>query len=40
MGVPLKTCYSMESSQSLKARNFLQAENINDGCKEYDILNS
>jgi hypothetical protein len=31
--VPSLTCYSIESSQSLKVRIFLQVENPNDRCE-------
>jgi hypothetical protein len=39
-GVPSETCYSIESSQSLKARSFSSSENINGRCEENEVLNS
>jgi hypothetical protein len=39
-GVPWETCYSIESSQSLKAGKYLQVENPSGRCEENEILNS
>jgi hypothetical protein len=35
----LRTCYSIESSQSLKARIFHEVENPNSRCEGNDVLN-
>jgi hypothetical protein len=39
-GVPSETCYSIESSQSLKARCFSSSGNLNGRCEENEVLNS
>jgi hypothetical protein len=39
-GVPWETCYSTESSQRLKARQFSSSRNLNNGCEENEVLNS
>jgi hypothetical protein len=39
MGVPWETCYSIESSQSLKARCFSSSGNLNGTCQENEVLN-
>jgi hypothetical protein len=39
-GVSSGTCYSIESSQSLKARFFSSSGNLNSRCEEYEVLNS
>jgi hypothetical protein len=38
-GVLYKTCYSIESSQSLKARFFSSSRNLNVRCEENEVLN-
>jgi hypothetical protein len=40
MMIPWETCYSIESSQSLKVRKFLQVENPSGRYEENDVLNS
>jgi hypothetical protein len=39
-GVPWETCYSIESSQMLKARCFSSSRNLNGRCEENEVLNS
>jgi hypothetical protein len=39
-GVPWETCYSIESSQSLKARIFSSSGNLNSSCEDNKVLNS
>jgi hypothetical protein len=38
--VPWETCYSIESSQSLKARFFSLSGNLNSKCEKNAVLNS
>jgi cytochrome c5 len=39
-GLPKKSCYSIESSQSFKARFFSSSGNPKSKCEENDVLNS
>jgi hypothetical protein len=39
-GVPWETCYSMESSQSLKERFFSSSGNLKGRCEKNGVLNS
>jgi hypothetical protein len=38
--VPWKTFYFIESSQSLKAKEFSSSRNLNDKCEGNEVLNS
>jgi hypothetical protein len=39
-GVPWETCYSRESSHSLKTRIFSSSGNLNVRCEENEVLDS
>jgi hypothetical protein len=38
--MPWEICYSIEASQSLKARKFSPYRSLNNGCEGNEVLNS